>query len=477
MDRFAPTVVRTLDPDPDLRQDKKPWLTDSGVHTDNQDHTAAARFAHAAFATYLGTPAGTFARIDAYVGYGNARWKHNLGPQNTQDKLRLLAAYGWADHRSCTDPAGCGDLGVGAAAGQTAWPQSTNLRHAGTTTWIQAGADGGLSAFGVVGGRVVRWRQDGSGEFEASRPTTLGGPLVAHLAVAADGTGRTHVAALRFDPEATMDAPFYQVVASSERPDGDFEPWQNLHTPAGRQSHDRGSTGSPAIGVDATGTVHVFVRDADDEVAWARRDPRTGDWGAWSPLGGHRISNGLTAVTNSSGQVEVHGDGPGLWSWKVLGPRMWPPVVSQLPAFVDPPSAAALTDGGLVLAARLPDTAEIVSRYGDAAAWSVPAQLGGQDGFGVIAALPHQGGLLLAQRGADGLTEVIWQPRIGGPDGVRRWISGPGPIHQPALARDSTGRVVVGAVGPEGGLYTATIDPQVAGRTLTWVVAKDVVGI
>ena len=43
MDRFLPTVVRTMDPDPERRgigPKERAWLTDSGVHTDNEDHTA-----------------------------------------------------------------------------------------------------------------------------------------------------------------------------------------------------------------------------------------------------------------------------------------------------------------------------------------------------------------------------------------------------------------------------------------------------
>ncbi|WP_194922193.1 PIG-L family deacetylase, partial [Catenulispora rubra] len=170
MDRYQPTVVRTMDPDPERRgagPKERAWLTDSGVHTDNEDHTATAWFTYAAYADHRARRGPSAVRLDSYVGYGNARWRHNLGGSSAREKLRLLGVYGWADRRKCDDPVGCGDSTVGGDAARPGWSQSTNLRHVGTTDWLGAGPDGRLRAFAAVGGRAVVWTETsrGSGRF------------------------------------------------------------------------------------------------------------------------------------------------------------------------------------------------------------------------------------------------------------------------------------------------------------------------
>ncbi|WP_370367990.1 PIG-L family deacetylase [Catenulispora sp. GP43] len=505
MDRFQPTVVRTMDPDPERRgtgPKERAWLTDSGVHTDNEDHTATAWFTYAAYADHRARRGPSAVRLDAYVGYGNARWRHNLGGSSAREKLRLLGVYGWADRRKCGDPVGCGDRTVGGDAARPGWSQSTNLRHVGTTDWLRAGPDGRLRAFAAVGGQAVMWTETkpGSGRFGSGvgiqggasgagggagaggaagqrdqRDQNTAFSLAPHLVVAVAPDGRAQLVGLRATSDPDRGTWTQEVVVAGERPDGGFTPWTGLGTPIGATTKDRGDVGCPAAVVDGRGVLHVFVRNADMSVSWRRRDLNTpgARWTDWQDIGGHRVRDGLTAAVTPEGDVELHAVGHVLWSWRI-GSSGGPQVThTALPPMGDPPTVHTLRGGAALLAARAADTGVLsVMTRSAGGAWRPPGgTLGGQGGFGVVAIQPHAGGVFLAQRGRRGLVEVVWQPKLGAPGGVRRWHSGPGPILRPSLAVDAQGLVVAAAVGPEGALYTARIDARGVPRALQWQTA------
>ncbi len=489
MDRFLPTVVRTMDPDPERRSGPKEraWLTDSGVHTDNEDHTATAWFTYAAYADHRARRGPSAVRLDAYVGYGNARWRHNLGGASEREKLRLLGVYGWADRRNCGDPVGCGDRTVGGNAARPGWSQSTNLRHVGTTDWLRLGPDGRLRAFAATDGRAVVWTETaaGSGRFgrgvgiEKTRVShqNTAASLTPHLEVAVARDGRVQLVGLRATTDPDQGTWREEVVVAEERSDGGFTPWTSLGTPVGPVTKDATAVGCPAAVVDGRGTLHVFVRNADMSVSWRHRDLTTpgARWTDWRDIGGHRVRDGLTAAVTRNGDVELHAVSHQLWTWRIAAGGGDPSVThSVLPPMGDPPTVHTLRGGGALLATRAADTGilTLMSRPADGA-WrpgdtAADAALGGQGGYGVVAVQPHVGGAFLAQRGERGLVEVVWQPRVGVADGVRRWLSGPGPILRPSLTVDVRGRVVAAAVGPDGSLYTARMDARDLPRTLEW---------
>ncbi|MEZ0112308.1 LmbE family N-acetylglucosaminyl deacetylase [Catenulispora sp. EB89] len=483
MDRYQPTVVRTMDPDPERRgagPKERAWLTDSGVHTDNEDHTATAWFTYAAYADHRARRGPSAVTLDSYVGYGNARWRHNLGGLSGREKLRLLGVYGWADRRKCGDPVGCGDTTVGGDAARPGWSQSTNLRHVGSTGWLGTGPDGRLRAFAAVGGRAVMWTETarGSGRF---RPGSAANPdpdtassLTPHLVVAVDPSHRAHLVGLRATTDPDRGVWSQEVVVCSERTDGSFTPWTGLGTPTGAKTRDCQAVGCPTAVVDGRGVLHVFARDADMSVSWRHRDltkPGAG-WSGWRDIGGHRVRDGLTAAVTPEGDVELHAVGHVLWTWRIDASGEPRPSHAALPPMGDPPTVHMVRGGGALLAARAADSGvlTVLSRP-SGGGWQPPEKgvaLGGQGGFGVVAIQPHAGGVFLAQRGQRGLVEVVWQPRVGAPDGVRRWRGGPGPILHPSLTVDAHGRIVVAAIGPEGALYTARIDVGNPPRTLRW---------
>ncbi len=117
LDRVRPTVVRTLDPNavhsrrrPPATPDRDPRLVGLRYY-DHQDHTASAYFAQAALAAYAGR--GRPAVVENYLGYEAGALPNDLDLRAARRKARLLSVYGWADHRACGDPAGCGDRKVG----------------------------------------------------------------------------------------------------------------------------------------------------------------------------------------------------------------------------------------------------------------------------------------------------------------------------------------------------------------------------
>ncbi|GAA2057200.1 PIG-L family deacetylase [Catenulispora yoronensis] len=515
MDRFAPTVIRTMDPDPERRgmgPQERVWATDSGVHTDNEDHTATAWFTYAAYADHRARRGPSEVGLDSYIGYGNARWKHNLGGPNAREKLKFLGVYGWADRRRCGDPVGCGDQTVGGDAARPGWSQSTNLRHPGTTDWLRLDPAGRLRAFAVVGGQAVVWRETaaGSGRFDvavgiesvASAANVEGGAqgsqsspfgvtprrpdqntaaaLTPHVSVAVDGSGRAHLAGLRAITDPDRGTWTHEIVVTSERADGTFQPWTSLGAPTGPRSMDAHAVGCPEAAVDGRGVLHVFARNADNSVSWRHRDlangpangpaPDAPPWSDWRDIGGHQVRDGLTATITRTGDVELHANGHAFWTWRIGADGEPRAVRTYLPPLGDPPTVRTRHDGCMLMAARQANTGELTvrSRPPDGAWGQVPVDLGGTGGFGVMALQPHGNGAFVAQRGRHGLVETVWQPNLGQQKGVRRWVGGPGPIHRPALATDAHGLAVVAAVGPDGALYTARIDAADLPRTLEW---------
>lgn len=124
IERFKPTVIRTMDPDPEYLKhaegsERTRQHADSGDFADHQDHTAVALFSWAAVQTV--NQRGGGAVVESYRGYVNERWPYNLSGTAFREKIRLLDVYGWADGGDCGEPDGCGDLRVAADAPFTGW--------------------------------------------------------------------------------------------------------------------------------------------------------------------------------------------------------------------------------------------------------------------------------------------------------------------------------------------------------------------
>ncbi|MFG2303539.1 PIG-L family deacetylase [Actinacidiphila glaucinigra] len=412
LERYRPTVVHTLDPDPDLEANQATRRRDIEQlgYSDHWDHTATALFAWKAIARH----ADTVARREgvapaflttAYRGYYNRHWPHNLPPALLRRKAGYLAPYGGAPDWPCGDPSGCGDYPVGMGRPLTnrkGWVRSTHYRHPGTRLVPGTDARGRLVAHGVLGTRAVRWRETVPGSGRWGPPRDLGGgPLAPALSVVADPAGGGPLLfALRFASLGSdRAANTRDVVVLEEGRD-----WQGLGSP--EDDPDRGRRiGVPVAVAAPDGRVHLFVRNAAKGLSTRVREP-DGIWGGWQDLGGGEVQDGLSAVVDRDARVHVFAAGRTAvhhWFQDAPGRPFTCRALTALPVPADPPAAAAEPDGSLSLVYRLPASDElVVHRLGAVRAAAGPDRPRTFDGYGPVA----QAHGLLAGRAADGAVRV-----------------------------------------------------------------------
>lgn len=197
---YRPTVVRTLDPNPDhdpAHTGHKGYAPGHGpAYFDHQDHTHATYFVQQALASHWASHPTPRASVEHYVGYVNARLPWNLDAPAVRHKASLLDAYGWSDHRPCGDPSGCGDLKVGGGALRGKWVQSTRYRAPGAAAWAAPLADGRIAAFALLSGQAVLWYETGGGTWAG--PVALpGAGLEGQIGVVAGKGGALRLFSVR----------------------------------------------------------------------------------------------------------------------------------------------------------------------------------------------------------------------------------------------------------------------------------------
>ncbi|MER5888530.1 PIG-L family deacetylase [Streptomyces sp. NPDC001941] len=367
-ERYRPTVVHTLDPDPDIQHsDDATRRADSEQpgYSDHADHTAVASFSWAALVRWVaertragdGVPA--FAAT-AFRGYYNRHWPKNLPPAVLARKAARLVPYGGDPAWQCGNPGGCGDYNVGGKRPLTnrkGWVRSTHYRYPGTGPVVTEEPDGRLAAHGVLGLRAVRWRESTPGSGRWGPPDDLGGgPLAPALGGAVTPDGRVLLFGLRFAALAGHGGANRREVVLLEQsfPGGPFRAWRGLGNP--ERGDDRGRRlGVPVAVASPDGTVHLFVRDAGQGLSTRVRDPR-GAWSGWRSLGGSPVQDGLSAVVDAAGRVHVYAAGRETvhhWTQEAPGrPVEYSP--GRLPLAGDPVAPVALADGGVELYFRRP---------------------------------------------------------------------------------------------------------------------------
>ncbi|MCC3775121.1 hypothetical protein [Streptomyces sp. UNOB3_S3] len=319
------------------------------------------------------------------------------------------------------------------------------VRTATTTGWLLRGNDGRLTAFAPVSGGLLRWTEARPGGPEWTGPQRLDVPgLEPYLSIAQSAEGYVYLAGLRRRPHDDGRAETDVVYATQFQPGRAMTQWRSIGTPHGTDWEKAGRIGFPVAAVDGVG-LHLYFRNAGRGVSGRRQDAR-GIWGPWLDLAGNKVAESGSAAVSADGYVELVAPAPDhVLRWRqeeAGGPlkRMPDTAVKSLPGSFS--SASAGSGGGLAHYWRTEgDSVLHVQRADESRA--LPS-LGG-DASGPVAVL----GDVLAQRSDEGRVVVAV-----GEDGS--WSdTGQECVGAPALARDAEGRVVVAAVGPDGGLWVA----------------------
>ncbi|MCX4527147.1 MULTISPECIES: PIG-L family deacetylase [unclassified Streptomyces] len=463
LDEYKPTLVRTLDPDPDMQahDSKHRPHHDQPGYSDHPDHTATALFTYAALERYKGPGDGRSYAVMSYRGYYNERWPDNLPPQIVNNKAEALNAYGGSPD-SCQFVAGCGDYDVARNRSKgTGWLQRTSQRQSTAAPRIQQAPDGRLTAFGVLGGQAAMWQESAPGSGKWGKPTMLGGDgLLPGLAAVLTKDGRWQLYSQRvagLGPGARENLREL-VMAEQQKSGGPFGAWSSLGNPEKDPEHGR-RVGAPVVAIAGNGTVHLFARNWSKGVS-TRSRVGDGAWSGWRDLGGADVQEGLTATTDTQGRVHLLAAGHDtVHHWTHDRPEQeLAPVRTGLPAPADPPTVLARPDGSLLLVFRQQKTArpQAYGRRVDGGDWTDhKLDLAGR-GYGPLALHPVREGVLLAARNNEGGTSLATLETSETP----RWSSIKGAtVGQVSLASDSADRPVLARLAPDATLTTVRI-PQ-----------------
>ncbi|WP_328319112.1 PIG-L family deacetylase [Streptomyces sp. NBC_00388] len=370
--QYRPTVVHTLDPDPDIQHSPDAVRrkdSEQAGYSDHADHTAAASFSWAAMIRWVAEATAGKGEVPAFVatsfrGYYNRHWPKNLSPAVLRRKAANLLPYGGNEAWDCGNPGGCGDYNVGVGRPLTnkkGWVRSTHYRYPGPRPALTTAPDGRLTGYGVLGLRAVRWRETAPGSGQWGAPHDLGGgPLAPALGATALKDGRQLLFGLRYSAIAGHgSANSREIVLLQQRtPEGEFTAWTGLGNPEG--DPDRGRRiGVPVAVTDHADQVHLFLRDASQGISTRVRSAR-GVWSPWRSLSGGQIQDGLSATVDAAGRVHVFASGRDTvhhWTQTAAGEPLTLRPEPLLPLPGDSPTALAAPDGGLDVYYRGPATA------------------------------------------------------------------------------------------------------------------------
>ncbi|MFC5723467.1 PIG-L family deacetylase [Streptomyces gamaensis] len=501
LERYQPSVVRTLDPNPSHLPywERSPFNTAPGVlkgiaSHDHQDHTASALYTQMALTRYWSKEHARPTAVETYLGYETTSlslpW--NLDTNAIDRKVDYLLTYGWADKADCGDAAGCGDLKVGKrpATGQR-WSHHCRTRATGTARWIATLPDGRLTAFSLLNGAAQCWTETTAGSGQWTGPASVGGDLPkdqvleGQIQVVRRPDGKLQLFAVRRTVPST--AGKYQqqeVVTALQTNPGSggapaFGPWDSLGSPESDAARSL-EVGYPVAVVDEKGNFSVFVRNWDEKISF-RTSSDGKNWSRWQQLAspnGRRIEDGLDAAVDAKGRMHlvaysyaygytVTKDDKGKDKFEIqvsdkTVTHWMSPSAGETPRLMDPTglplvtgelTLVPLSDGGMRMVSRQADTARVMvcDRPADGS-WKQTALTDAIGGFGRAAvSVEKDGTTVLAARDAKGRVRLsVGQGRPG------TWLDG-GINHRatPGVTQDAQGRTVVVVIGPDGKISSA----------------------
>ncbi|MGW4945522.1 PIG-L family deacetylase [Actinoplanes sp. NPDC004185] len=421
MDIYRPTVLRSLDPEPDRR---------AGYTEDHADHVTAARFAREAAAGY----AGPLQEVN-YRGYNIGDVPSNLSAEQTARKGRILEKY----YRY--------DRAFGDSHGGDRWLSRMYHRWPRGAGWVARDGRETVRAFVVSNGVPKVYSQLAAGIWGPGLPlANPGGRLTPGLAVGRTRDGRLTVVGRRSTD--------HHLVTSVQAPDGSFAGgWADLGNPnAGLGDEDQ--VGTPALAVNADGRLQVFVKNGGGGISTQAQGSEGGWSGRWDDLGGHDLQDGVAAVTGPQGRIEIFaGSRTEIQHWSQPEPNAaverQESLRSGAPA--SPPQVSVDAQGRLSVSYREEGTGRVLLLTRSAAGtWpEEPADLGGVGLGQPTTVLPASGGELIFARNAANGVSVTRRPAGGETFGPWSDLGGT-LLGEPAAAIDASGLPTLFTIEPSG---------------------------
>ncbi|WP_406277802.1 PIG-L family deacetylase [Embleya sp. NBC_00896] len=434
---YRPAGVRILDANPDIRN-----------QSDHRDHISAAIFANRAIGRYSATETSRIF-VAAFQGYGTANAPDNLAEDDLYNKLAASGEY----ESIATN-----------AQGTQAWRRPQYERWSRGSNWIGRNTDGGLQAFAVVGEKVLTWRQSANGTWSAAQQLpSPGGPLAPGLSVGNNPDGRLQVVGRRLDNDAIMT--IHQTAVN-----GNFAAsWSNFGNPNDLvDTTKRTQVGTPLMVRNADGLLQIFVKNGAGRVGTVyQSNPSNGAWDlGWKDIGGLGVQDGLSAVVNGVGRIELFG-------WTLNSGRVgklatWyqgdtkgqfshnPFLVASNVASA--PTAMVAANGRVRVFYRTSGTGSVsvLNQLNVAGAWQQTTSSTGDQGGTrrPEVARGSDGRLLLYARNDNSGLSLNWQTSpTGGYAGWGRFASLV--IDSPAIVTRGDGRLSLFHIGANGLLYVA----------------------
>lgn len=329
-----------------------------------------------------------------------------------------------------------------------------------TTGWLLRGKDGRLTAYAPTADGVLRWTETRVGGPHWFGPDLLAARgLLPYLSVARSAEGYVHLLGVRKRPRADGPGDTDLVHAVQFQTGRPLRDWQSLGNPHGKDREKGERIGLPSAVLDTTGSVHLFLRNANGGLSAKNQSP-TGRWQPWGGADpdGTTLTGEAAAAVTDGGRIELLVPAPGtMVRWIREKPDAKLERAEDEPAGdVAPGTIGAERTAGDRLTHFWRDAQD-----GTVRAWrpgAEPSRLGGR-GTGPLALLrtPVDGldCTILAQRGTDGHPHIAAYPTETEEAGLNWTRTGEHCVGTPALALDGEGRVVLAALGEDGTLRVA----------------------
>lgn len=421
MTRYQPAVLRYQDAMPDIRY----------TPADHPDHRSSVLFAREASQTWSSRVVEV-----SYRDYEIASQPPSLDAATTALKTAAAQAYEAYDASGAADPTGYLDRCYNRFPRGTAW-QGPNQDRTMQVFLVRSGLP------------WSQWQNDGAANEWAGLATlgAVGGAIAPTIAAGWNADGRLEIFARRTDNH-------HIVTTYQTSPNGTWSAWVDFGSPnAGLSNADQ--IGVPAVVSNANNCMQMFVKNGGGGLSSRVQGSANGSWAGWVDLRGADLQDGISAVVNNQGLVEVFActrTGILRWAQSTVGgtPALSASFSATVPAS---PPHAVLFRGCVQVLYRQSGTGRVAitgqstpgGRYA-----TTPVVLADGAGLGEITATATDTRLFVASRTFSGSVVAAAQSTVGGAFSSSVTLSGTTVVDGLASGVDANGLVNLFGVGPDG---------------------------